>query len=283
MSHSGPVRLQDGCTLAGGRASPGGRWSPVGSTRQRSGLAQGRPRRAAHNGRRPPRGLHPCPRCPCSRPQPASTRPRLALAQVQTIYKQQHRAPARRAAALRGRGRHRPRARLLSLRTGGHQHRGARRLAPELWLRGRPGTYETTLTRPDLFASYYAEQFRLLLKNHGVSLEVGTSSSPMPVHFSLAENDHLEGSMPAGAAPAAARPVRPAGPGRDGRRHRQRHARDQARRSPAAGAVHRTPRGLLAAPPAPLHGHGARALPELRALHQLPVLHRRVHQAGPQR
>ncbi len=59
-----------------------------------------------------------------------------------------------------------------------------------------PGTYETTLTRPDLFASYYAEQFRLLLKNHGVSLEVGTSSSPIPVHFSLAENDHLEGSMP---------------------------------------------------------------------------------------
>ena len=59
-----------------------------------------------------------------------------------------------------------------------------------------PGTYETTLTRPDLFANYYAEQFRLLLKNHGVSLEVGTSSSPIPVHFSLAENDHLEGSMP---------------------------------------------------------------------------------------
>ena len=26
-----------------------------------------------------------------------------------------------------------------------------------------PGTYETTLTRPDLFASYYTEQFRLLL------------------------------------------------------------------------------------------------------------------------
>jgi AMP nucleosidase len=61
-----------------------------------------------------------------------------------------------------------------------------------------PGTFETTLTRPDLFASYYEEQFRLLLKNHGVSLEVGTSSSPIPVHFSLAENDHLEGSMPPG-------------------------------------------------------------------------------------
>jgi len=58
-----------------------------------------------------------------------------------------------------------------------------------------PGTYETTLTRPDLFASYYTEQFRLLLKNHAVSLEVGTSAQPIPVHFSLAEHDHLEGSL----------------------------------------------------------------------------------------
>jgi AMP nucleosidase len=58
-----------------------------------------------------------------------------------------------------------------------------------------PGAYETTLTRPDLFASYYREQFRLLLKNHGVSLEIGTSAQPIPVHFSLAEGDHLEGSL----------------------------------------------------------------------------------------
>ncbi len=60
-----------------------------------------------------------------------------------------------------------------------------------------PGTYETTVTRPDLFAGYLREQFRLLLKNHSVSLEVGTSSSPIPVHFSLADNDHLEGSLSA--------------------------------------------------------------------------------------
>jgi AMP nucleosidase len=58
-----------------------------------------------------------------------------------------------------------------------------------------PGTYETTLTRPDLFGAYYLEQFRLLLKNHGVSLEVGTSAQPIPVHFSFAEHDHIEGSM----------------------------------------------------------------------------------------
>ena len=58
-----------------------------------------------------------------------------------------------------------------------------------------PGTFETTLTRPDLFASYYLEQFRLLLKNHHVSLEVGTSAHPIPVHFSLADNDHIEGNL----------------------------------------------------------------------------------------
>jgi AMP nucleosidase len=61
-----------------------------------------------------------------------------------------------------------------------------------------PGTFETTLTRPDLYARYYAEQFRLLLKNHGVGIEVGTSTQPIPVHFSLAENDHIEGNLPAG-------------------------------------------------------------------------------------
>ena len=60
-----------------------------------------------------------------------------------------------------------------------------------------PGLYETTLTRPDLFGDYYREQFRLLLRNHRVALEVGSSSQPIPVHFSLAENDHLEGSMDA--------------------------------------------------------------------------------------
>ena len=59
-----------------------------------------------------------------------------------------------------------------------------------------PGVFETTVTRPDLFANYLLEQFRLLLRNHGVAIEVGTSALPIPVHFSLAEHDHLEGSMP---------------------------------------------------------------------------------------
>jgi AMP nucleosidase len=58
-----------------------------------------------------------------------------------------------------------------------------------------PGVYETTLTRLDLYAHYYLEQFELLLRNHGVALEVGLSSQPIPVHFSFAEHDHVEGSM----------------------------------------------------------------------------------------
>jgi AMP nucleosidase len=63
-----------------------------------------------------------------------------------------------------------------------------------------PGTFETTITRPDLFQNYYTEQFRLLLKNHSqnqqVQLEVGVSAQPIPVHFSFAQDDHIEGSMP---------------------------------------------------------------------------------------
>ena len=58
-----------------------------------------------------------------------------------------------------------------------------------------PGRYETTLTRPDLFGNYYRLQFDLLLRNHQVSIEIGTSSQPIPLHFSLAENEHLEGSL----------------------------------------------------------------------------------------
>ena len=58
-----------------------------------------------------------------------------------------------------------------------------------------PGTYETTLTRPDLFANYYREQFSLLLRNHGGAIEVGMSRMPIPIHFSFAQHDHVEGTM----------------------------------------------------------------------------------------
>ena len=60
-----------------------------------------------------------------------------------------------------------------------------------------PGRFETTLSRPDLYGDYYLEQFTLLLQNHGVELEIGTSAQPIPVHFSFAENDHIEGTLSA--------------------------------------------------------------------------------------
>ena len=66
-----------------------------------------------------------------------------------------------------------------------------------------PGTYETTLTQPAVFADYYQEQFRLLLKNHAqvqpVKLEIGVSRQPIPVHFCFASDDHIEGHIDAGA------------------------------------------------------------------------------------
>lgn len=58
-----------------------------------------------------------------------------------------------------------------------------------------PGTYETTLTRPDLFGRYFSEQLRLLVKNHGVSLQVGLSQQPMPVHFALSDEVVLDASF----------------------------------------------------------------------------------------
>ena len=59
-----------------------------------------------------------------------------------------------------------------------------------------PGVYRTTLTRPDLYRSYYLEQFALLLKNHpDCELHVGVSDVPIPLHFALGENFHLEGDL----------------------------------------------------------------------------------------
>lgn len=59
------------------------------------------------------------------------------------------------------------------------------------------GRFETTLTRPDLFHHYYLTQFKLLLNNHGVALEIATSNQPIPIHFSFAEGDHIEGQLDA--------------------------------------------------------------------------------------
>lgn len=56
----------------------------------------------------------------------------------------------------------------------------------------RPGIYETTVTRPDIFDVYYKTMIGHLLKNHGGVVEVGQSSVPIPLHFALGEDFHLE-------------------------------------------------------------------------------------------
>ena len=61
-----------------------------------------------------------------------------------------------------------------------------------------PGSYETTLTRPELFGSYFSEQLRLLIKNHAVSLEVGLSRQPIPIHFALSDEVVLDASFDEG-------------------------------------------------------------------------------------
>ena len=49
-----------------------------------------------------------------------------------------------------------------------------------------PGTYATTVTRPDLFRGYLIQQIDLLLRNHNVPVWVGVSQTPIPIHFAMA-------------------------------------------------------------------------------------------------
>ncbi|WP_299360650.1 AMP nucleosidase [uncultured Paracoccus sp.] len=54
-----------------------------------------------------------------------------------------------------------------------------------------PGSYTTTVTRPELFRDYLTEQIGLLIRNHGVSVAIGDSATPMPVHFAVATRSDL--------------------------------------------------------------------------------------------
>jgi AMP nucleosidase len=51
-----------------------------------------------------------------------------------------------------------------------------------------PGTYATTVTRPDLFRQYLIQQLTLLTQNHGVPITIGPSDTPIPVHFAVSGN-----------------------------------------------------------------------------------------------
>ena len=49
-----------------------------------------------------------------------------------------------------------------------------------------PGTYATTITRPDLFRNYLIQQIGLLIANHDAAVVIGASATPIPLHFAVA-------------------------------------------------------------------------------------------------
>src|SRR5690606_9607364 len=58
-----------------------------------------------------------------------------------------------------------------------------------------PGTYATTVTRPDLFENYLIAQLGLIIRNHGVPVTVSESETPIPLHFAFLEGTYVEASM----------------------------------------------------------------------------------------
>ena len=57
-----------------------------------------------------------------------------------------------------------------------------------------PGIYRTTLTAPHLFRNYLVDNFAIILKNHGGSIEIKESLTPIPVHFAVGANERLDGA-----------------------------------------------------------------------------------------
>ena len=57
-----------------------------------------------------------------------------------------------------------------------------------------PGTYTSTVTRPDLFRSYLVQQLGLIIENHGVAVTVRPSTVPIPVHFTLPPDAVVDGN-----------------------------------------------------------------------------------------
>lgn len=61
-----------------------------------------------------------------------------------------------------------------------------------------PGVFSTTITQPRLFRNYLEQQLGLLIANHGCAVQVGYSTTPIPVHFAVAHDSSLV--VPADAA-----------------------------------------------------------------------------------
>lgn len=73
-----------------------------------------------------------------------------------------------------------------------------------------PGVHETSITRPDLFRSYLTEQIGLLIQNHGVPVEVGESTEPIPIHFAYRRDINIEAAITTSENSPVARSLRDA-------------------------------------------------------------------------
>ena len=56
-----------------------------------------------------------------------------------------------------------------------------------------PGSYVSTISRPDLFKAYLTQQIGLIIENHGVEITVRPSKVPIPVHFAMRDGTVVEG------------------------------------------------------------------------------------------
>lgn len=71
-----------------------------------------------------------------------------------------------------------------------------------------PGIHETSVTRPSLFRAYLTDQIRLLIENHGVPVEIGESSEPIPVQFAYRRDMSIEAAASASGKLLVDRPLR---------------------------------------------------------------------------
>ena len=56
----------------------------------------------------------------------------------------------------------------------------------------QPGTYEATITRPELFRNYLTEQLTQMRNNHDCTFEIALSDIPLPIHFAFPDGIHVE-------------------------------------------------------------------------------------------
>ena len=139
-----------------------------------------------------------------------------------------------------------------------------------------PGRYAATITRPDLFASYLAQQIELLVASHEVPVVVGWSTTPMPIHFAVLGDPEL--AVPQdGILPFLMRDVFDVpdlGTTNDDIVNGLGFTYEDGTRPLAPFTA---PAGRLQPrPPRALHRDRRGPLPEPRPVHELPVLRRRV-------